>query len=80
VKQGSLLKIPLKPGVKAALQLGFSRQVQIETGALAESSFRVSGGLCGVVIDARGRPIKLSADPAKRGQLLQNWNAIIKEP
>jgi hypothetical protein len=77
IKQGSLIKIPLRQGVKAMLQLETGRQAQIEYGGLAESSYRVSGGLCGLIIDARGRPIQLPANPDKRTLLLHEWKAAL---
>jgi hypothetical protein len=33
----------------------------------------VKGGIVGVVIDARGRPLKLSDDEDKRMQQLRKW-------
>jgi hypothetical protein len=41
------------------------------------SGFKVFGGLCGVVIDARGRPLTLPADPELRRQTLQHWASIL---
>jgi hypothetical protein len=36
-------------------------------------ALRVAGGALGVIIDARGRPIELSKDPASRRELNQKW-------
>jgi hypothetical protein len=41
------------------------------------SGFKVFGGLCGVVIDARGRPLSLPADHDLRRQTLQHWASIL---
>ena len=73
IKQGTLTRIPMKPGMKAAMQLTATRQSNIEASGLTDSAFRVNGGICGLVIDARGRPIKLPADQAKREHELQSW-------
>jgi len=73
IKQGTLTRIPMKPGIKAAMQLTATRQSNIEASGLTDSAFRVNGGICGLVIDARGRPIKLPTDQVKREQQLRTW-------
>jgi hypothetical protein len=34
---------------------------------------RVVGGVLGVVIDARGRPLALPEDPTRRRELIKKW-------
>jgi hypothetical protein len=34
---------------------------------------RVSGGLVGLIIDARGRPLRLASDPEQRQVQMQQW-------
>jgi hypothetical protein len=36
-------------------------------------NFKVVGGACGVVIDARGRPVALPPDDARRRDLMKKW-------
>ena len=36
-------------------------------------SLKVTGGALGVVIDARGRPLRLPSDPGRRGELYRKW-------
>jgi len=36
---------------------------------------KVVGGVFGVVIDARGRPLKLPAEPSRRRDILNKWLA-----
>jgi hypothetical protein len=36
-------------------------------------SVKVMGGVLGVVIDARGRPLSLHTDPARRRELHKKW-------
>jgi hypothetical protein len=38
-------------------------------------SVKVMGGIMGVVIDARGRPLRLPVDPSSRRDLLGKWLA-----
>jgi hypothetical protein len=77
VKQGSLIKISVKPGTRAAMQIIPTRQAASDLEGLTEGAFRVNGGLCGLVIDARGRPIKLPTDAVKREGALHTWETTI---
>lgn len=79
VKQGTLTSLPLKVGETATLELSLGRTAHIASFDLAETSFKVRGGLCGIVIDSRGRPLVLPSDKAKRGVLFQLWrDALLK--
>lgn len=74
VSQGSLLALPLETHQTAQVHLQALRRVELEPrskGGLG--SFMVTGGACGVVIDARGRPLRLPANPGKRCELHQQW-------
>jgi len=77
VNQGSLAFLPLHTGESATLELELNRNVQVESFDLADSHFKVNGGLCGLVIDARGRPLKLPQNPAVRAELLSRWNSML---
>jgi hypothetical protein len=77
VKQGSLAVLPLRTGEDAVLDLELSRLAHVENSELAETHFKVNGGLCGLVIDARGRPIKLPNNPNIRGELFSRWNSML---
>jgi hypothetical protein len=77
VKQGSIAVLPLKSGESAILELHINHSLQVESLALADTRFKVNGGLCGLVIDARGRPIKLPMNPRIREELLARWNSML---
>ena len=77
VKQDTLAVLPLRTGETATLELNLNRLVQVEAAELADNRFKVNGGLCGLVIDARGRPLQLPANAARREELLQRWNAML---
>jgi uncharacterized protein (TIGR01319 family) len=74
VKQGALEIIPLVVGRSGNLRLepvgrtdagiGYGRAYRVDG---------VQGSALGVVIDARGRPLRLPADPARRRELLKKW-------
>jgi hypothetical protein len=74
VAYGSLQVIPLPPGEKATLEIRPARHFDIGLGqpgrgALAE----VEGGLLGIIVDARGRPLRLPKDEAQRQAQIRQW-------
>lgn len=77
VKQGSLVSLPLAQGESALLTLKPLKKIQIEDVVITDEPFRVNGGACGVVIDARDRPLKLPADEGQRRDLLAYWNSFM---
>lgn len=79
IKQGTLTSLPLKVGETATLELSLGRTARIAAFDLAETSFKVRGGLCGIVIDSRGRPLTLPVDKAKRGALFQLWRDALQK-
>lgn len=74
IRQGSLYQLPVEPGKTARIHLDPVRAVEIDPLQSASTrSFKVIGGLCGLVIDARGRPLNLPGDARRRQELLQKW-------
>jgi hypothetical protein len=71
---GSIEVIPLAPGEKATLEMRPTRQFDIgwgHKGRGAEAD--VEGGILGLIIDARGRPLGLPEDAEDRTRALQKW-------
>lgn len=77
VKQGSIISLPLSPGMSGMLRLHPTRRVEIEELALGREPIKVTGGVCGVVLDARGRPIRLPEDASKRMDLIKEWEFLL---
>lgn len=74
VKQGVLEVLPLPAGQTAHLQLQPLHRYDVGMGGAGRSGrLKVSGGALGVVIDARGRPLRLPDDAARRRELLRKW-------
>lgn len=74
VKQGSLETLPLPLGQSARLRLQPLQRTEVGLGGPGRGgSLRVVGGALGVVIDARGRPLRLPADPLRRNDLYKKW-------
>lgn len=78
VKFGALESIPLPVGKSASLSLQPLHRFDAGWGQGRGGSVKnVPGGPFGVVIDARGRPLRLTNDPSKRRELLKKWLSAI---
>jgi hypothetical protein len=78
VKQGALEAVPLPMGQSAQLHLQPLHRADVGMGGPGiGGNVRVMGGSLGVVIDARGRPLRLPADPGRRRDLFKRWNWIL---
>ena len=73
VKQGTLVSLPVRNGQVAQLTIDTSGGTILDPARPRQKSYKVIGGLCGVVVDTRGRPIVLPQDAAKRRDTLQRW-------
>jgi hypothetical protein len=74
VKYGDLEVLPLPLGQEAVLELRPRRGFDVGLGGRGKSGKRrVSGGLAGLIIDARGRPIVLPRDREERQARMQQW-------
>jgi hypothetical protein len=74
VKQGSLEVLPLPVGASGELHL--KPVGRTDAGGGAGRGYRVEsvrGSALGVVIDARGRPLRPGADGARRHELMTSW-------
>lgn len=77
VKQGALIKLPLKPGHVARIHLEPLNRTEVDPRRKNGGSFKIVGGLCGAVIDARGRSLQLPEDPARRLDMHKKWLATL---
>jgi hypothetical protein len=73
VKFGGLEILPLGTGQTARLTLQSLGRSDIGNGPGRNAAIQVAGGVMGVVIDARGRPLALPEDPVRRRELLKKW-------
>jgi hypothetical protein len=74
VKQGMIEVLPLPVGQAAKLHLTPLHRYDVGMGGSGRGGgLRVVGGAFGVVIDARGRPVQLPDDPARRRELIRKW-------
>ena len=74
VHYGDLEVLPLPAGQQAVLELRPLRHFDAGLGGPGKAGKRrVSGGLAGLIIDARGRPLPLSGKPEQRQAHMQQW-------
>ncbi len=64
---------PLLPGQKATLELHPNRRFDVGLGFGRGGKVQAIGGLVGLVVDARGRPLVLPEDPERRRRVLHGW-------
>jgi len=73
VKMGALQILPLESGQTARLQLRPLLRADVGLGPGRAGEVDVIGSSLGVVIDARGRPIRLPVEADRRRELLNLW-------
>jgi len=64
---------PLLPGQQATLELRPNRRFDVGMGYGRGGKVQAIGGLVGLVVDARGRPLELPEDPDRRRRMLHGW-------
>ncbi|MBE0697867.1 MAG: glutamate mutase L [Anaerolineaceae bacterium] len=79
IKQGSLVPLPVRNGQVAHLEVDPLHGTVLDPCLPRLRRFKITGGICGAVVDARGRPIVLLEDPQKRSEQLQRWMRILEE-
>jgi hypothetical protein len=74
VTYGSIDVLPLEPGERATLELRPTRRFDMGLGEPGRGvTAEAEGGVLGLVIDARGRPLELPKDEVGRRELVQEW-------
>ena len=75
VTAGSLEVLPLPPGQKAVIKLEPHRGIDVGRGGAGQGGgfIEVQGGLVGLIVDARGRPLSLPSNTGKRRERIQQW-------
>jgi MutL protein len=77
VEHGQIGRLPLGPNRKAQLTLRPVSNVRIGRNApgaeVASDVAAISGSALGIIVDARGRPLRLPTEPQERQQVLWDW-------
>ena len=77
VNAGQMALLPLPALEKAKAVIEPSRNFDLGAGKGKVLETEVEGGVVGVVLDGRGRPLVLPEDRVKRVQKLQEWNKAL---
>lgn len=64
---------PLISGQKATIELRPNRRINVGFGYGRAGKLRASGGLVGLIVDARGRPLILPENAEARRRLINSW-------
>jgi hypothetical protein len=74
VPYGSLEVVPLSPGQKVTVEMRPTRYFDIGLGQPGRGAVaEIEAGLLGLIVDARGRPLRLPQDDEVRRARLQQW-------
>jgi hypothetical protein len=74
VNFGDMAVIPLEVGQKAKAVIKPARKFDAGAGRGKEIHTELGGGVVGIIIDARGRPLELPTDRSERVRKLTEWN------
>ena len=77
VRYGELRLYPLPLGEKATLKLQPSRRFDIGAGSGQVVEAEVMGGVVGLVVDTRGRPLEIPTDAQQRVSQLTKWQSAL---
>ncbi len=78
VKYGSLAVIKLPVGQAATLHLTPLHRFDVGMGGFGRGgTVKIIGGALGIIIDGRGRPLRMLAEPARRRDTLNKWLASL---
>lgn len=70
---GQIIVIPLNDGEKAKLNLKPRSGFDVGAGSGKDLEAEVTGGVVGIIIDARGRPFQIPKDNSQRVSKLREW-------
>jgi hypothetical protein len=81
VRFGQMVVVPLGQGQHARLTLRPERGFDVGFGGPGRAGvLRVTGGAVGLVVDGRGRPMRLPVETVRRVELIQKWMWISSQP
>ena len=70
---GDILRIPLSVGEQASLKITPNRAADMGSGRGQQVTTTVEGGVAGIIIDARGRPLTFPSDRMAMKKCLLRW-------
>jgi hypothetical protein len=80
IQPGSLALYPLAEGAVATLTIAPARGVDVGAGPGRQVEREVTGGVVGLILDGRGRPLGLPPERSQREAQLRSWAAALGIP
>lgn len=77
INAGDMVLVPLADGEKVAAVIKPSKYFDMGEGKGKEVEASITGGVVGVIVDCRGRPLELPEDEEKRRENLNRWNKAL---
>jgi hypothetical protein len=77
VNAGDIVRVPLAAGCTGKLEVRPEKGIDVGGGPGKPVIRSVRGGPVGLLLDARGRPLRLPEAAADRRACLQSWNGAI---
>ena len=78
LRVGELIRLPLDEGEEGELVVSCERGWDAGSGSGEELRTRVRGGAVGVVLDARGRPLRFPEDDDERRERIRTWERALQ--
>jgi len=80
IRQGEIVRLPLAVGITAKLQFKPQKHMESFSGfSRLSSEYKIIGGELGVVVDTRGRPVRMPSDPGLRREYNAKWDRSLQE-
>lgn len=78
LNSGQMRLHTLEPGQSAELELNPARGMDVGNGPGRSLKTTITGGVVGLVLDGRGRPLTLPENQAERERKVTEWNNALK--
>ncbi len=72
IEQGMIYRLPVQTGQIVKIKIEQKNRLEIDS-TIFSRSLTIQSGICGIIIDARGRPIVLPKEEVKRKDLVKKW-------
>ncbi|RLC39298.1 MAG: methylaspartate mutase, partial [Candidatus Coatesbacteria bacterium] len=77
VKFGEMRRFEMDVGEKAEVVISPAKHFNVGAGEGDDFKTTIEGGVVGIIIDARGRPLVLPEDDVKRREAIVGWNKAL---
>ena len=74
-----LVPLPIRNGQVVHVEVETQHGTVLDPSLPRLKRFKITGGLCGAVVDARGRPMNPPIDPVRRREQLIRWSRALEE-